>query len=137
ARGLLTTYSYDALNRNITMAYSDGTPSIERHYDGAVLGKGRFHFNYSGGNFSSGSNVEHMTIDSYDAVGRALTGRQAFKTNGIWSQNFSSQRAYDLTGHITSQTYPSGPTVNYTYKTGGKLSSAGRNLGGPSYACPD
>src|SRR5262249_16214582 len=137
SRPVTTSYAYDNLNRNTTVDYGDTTPDVERHYDGAVLGKGRFHFNYSGGNFTAGSNVEHTAIDNYDAVGRALAGRQAFKTNGVWSQDFSYQRAYDLAGHITSQTYPSGRTVNYSYNAGGKLSSAGGNLGGSSYTYAD
>ena len=119
------------------MDYGDATPDIERHYDWAVLGKGRFHYNYSGGNFSAGTIVEHTAIDNYDAMGQPLAGRQIFKTGGVWGQAFSSSRAYDLAGHITSQTYPSGRTVTYTYGAGGRLASAGGNLGGSTYTYAD
>ncbi|MEK7830883.1 MAG: RHS repeat-associated core domain-containing protein, partial [Acidobacteriota bacterium] len=132
ARGVVTTYAYDDINRSTTITYSDGTPSVERHYDGATNGKGRFHFNYSGGDFSNGANVEHTVVDSYDVLGRPLTGRQAFKTNGTWSQDFTSSRTYDLAGHILSQRYPAAPDriVNYAYGTDGRLSSFSGNLGG-------
>jgi YD repeat-containing protein len=38
ARNVTTGYSYDAINRNIYVSYTDGTPSVERHYDVATNG---------------------------------------------------------------------------------------------------
>ncbi|HEX3184145.1 MAG TPA: hypothetical protein VHQ94_05080, partial [Pyrinomonadaceae bacterium] len=70
ARGVVSIYAYDALNRNTTVDYSDTAsinPDIKRFYDGATNGKGRFWYFYSGGDASVGSNVEHTSIDSYDS----------------------------------------------------------------------
>ena len=74
ARGVVSTYVYDVLNRNTTVDYSNTAsinPDVKRFYDGATNGKGRFWYNYSGGDFSTGSNVEHTSIDSYDSLGRS------------------------------------------------------------------
>src|SRR5205085_1235024 len=54
ARDVVTNYGYDALNRNTTVRYVDSvlgpsnhTKDVDRHYDGAVNGKGRFwYFNW-------------------------------------------------------------------------------------------
>lgn len=137
ARGITTNYAYDRINRSTTITYTDSTPSVERHYDGATLGMGRFHYSYSGGNFSTGTTVEHTVIDSYDALGRPLTGRQLFKTGGTWGQTFNFSRSYDWAGHITQQAYPSSRTVNHTYNSGGRLASTSGNLGGTSYTYAD
>jgi len=45
ARGVVSTYVYDALNRNTTVDHSDTAsinPDVKRFYDGATNGKGRF-----------------------------------------------------------------------------------------------
>src|ERR1051326_2514229 len=106
ARGVVSNYTYDALNRNTTLDYSDTTsinPDVTRFYDGAVNGKGRFWYNYSNGDFSNGSNAEAMAIDSYDALGRPLVQRQLYKLNGTWNQTFQTTRVYNLAGGVTSQ----------------------------------
>jgi YD repeat-containing protein len=41
ARGIRATYSYDALNRNIDISYSDSTMEIGRAYDQTTNGRGR------------------------------------------------------------------------------------------------
>ncbi len=120
------TYSYDALNRNTTVDYSDTTtinPDITRFYDGATNGKGRFWYSYAGGTFTAGNTVEHTAIDNFDALGNPLIQRQLFKTNGSWSSTFQTQRTYSLAGAVTSQTYPSGRTVTYNYDNAGRMTS--------------
>ena len=131
-RGVVSTYAYDALNRNTTIDYSDTSsinPDVTRYYDGAINGKGRFWYNYAGGDFSNGSNVEHTAIDSYDALGRPTVQRQLFKVNGTWGTTYQTSRAYNLGGSVTSQTYPSGHTVSYSYDSAGRTSSLSGNLG--------
>jgi YD repeat-containing protein len=73
ARGVISTYVYDALNRNTTVNYSDTTsinPDITRVYDMATNGKGRLRESYAGGTETVGANVEHTKIVSYDTLGR-------------------------------------------------------------------
>ncbi|HKB66328.1 MAG TPA: RHS repeat-associated core domain-containing protein [Pyrinomonadaceae bacterium] len=124
ARNVTTTYAYDALNRNITVDYSDTTginPDITRLYDSATNGKGRLRQSYAGGNETVGANVEHTNIESYDVLGRPTDQRQRFKSNSVWSANFQTQRTYDLAGHVKTQSYPSGRTVTYNYDLAGRL----------------
>ena len=52
ARGVVSTYAYDALNRNTTIDYSDTIavdPDVSRSYDGATNGKGRLWSTEAGG----------------------------------------------------------------------------------------
>lgn len=132
ARGVVSTFVYDALNRNTTIDYSDTAsinPDVKWFYDGAINGKGRFWYFYKGGDFSVGSNVDHKAVDSYDALGNALVQRQLFKLNGTWSTTYQISRGYNLAGGVTSQTYPSGHTVSYTYDAAGRTASFTGNLG--------
>ena len=132
ARGVVSTYVYDVLNRNTTIDYSDTAsinPDVKWFYDGATNGKGRFWYFYKGGDASVGSNVDHKAIDSYDALGRPLVQRQLFKLNGTWSPTYKISRSYNLAGAVTSQTYPSGHTVSYTYDAAERTASFSGNLG--------
>jgi RHS repeat-associated protein len=133
ARGVVSSYAYDAFDRNITVDYSDTTsinPDVKRFYDGATNGKGRFWYFYTGGDFSTGSNVDHTAIDSYDALGKPLVQRQLFKFNGTWGPTYlTSRNSYNLAGGVRSQTYPSGHTVAYLYDSAGRTNSFTGNLG--------
>ncbi len=124
ARGVVSTYVYDALNRNTTVDYSDTVsinPDVKRFYDGATNGKGRFWYFYTGGDYYTGDNVDCTSVDSYDAVGRPLVQRQLFKLNGTWSPTYQVSRIYNRAGGVTSQTYPSGHSVAYNYDSAGRL----------------
>ena len=132
ARGVVITNVFDVLNRNTTTDYSDTAtinPDVNRFYDGAINGKGRFWYFYANGNFSSGSNVEHTSVDSYDALGRPLVQRQLFKVNGVWGQTYQTSRSYNRAGGVISQTYPSGHTIAYSYDAAGRTYSFSGNLG--------
>lgn len=124
ARGIVSTYAYDALNRNTTIDYSDTSsinPDVKRFYDGATNGKGRFWHFYKGGDASTGANVDHTAVDSYDALGRPLVQRQLFKLNNVWSPTYQISRTYNAAGGVTSQTYPSGHSITYNYDNAGRL----------------
>lgn len=116
-RGVITSYGYDALNRNMSVSCINdpaNTPAVTRSYDGATNGKGRLWKSQTSGDFPS-----LTTIDAYDALGRPGIQRQQF--GGSSGLSFTVQRAYDLAGHVLSQTYPSGHTVNYNYDQAGRL----------------
>jgi RHS repeat-associated protein len=132
ARGVISTYTYDALNRNTTIDHSSTAsinPDITRVYDTATNGKGRLCESYGGGTESSGANVEHTKVVSYDALGRPLDQRQRFKTSGVWSAEFQTQRGYNRVGTVTSQTYPSGRSVSYGYDAAARLETFSGTLG--------
>jgi RHS repeat-associated protein len=136
ARNVKTRYTYDALNRNTTARYSDGTRDVDRHYDGAVNGRGRLHyFNWDANNNARFDT--HLAVDEYDPMGRPLKYRQHFFAGGSPSPQFLVTRTYDKAGNVLSQTYPSGRTVNYGYDIAGRVNSFSGNLGdgvGRTYA---
>ena len=129
ALNVTTTYGYDTLNRMTTVRYTDGTKDIDRHYDGAINGKGRFYyFNWD----PNGNNTRfdtHLAVDQYDAMGRIVQYRQHFFTSGVASPQFLVTRAYDYVGHVTSQTYPSGHSVSYSYDIEGRFNGLSGNIG--------
>jgi RHS repeat-associated protein len=133
ARGVVSTYTYDAFNRNTSIDYSDTAsinPDVKSFYDGATNGKGRFWYFYKGGDFTAGSNVDHKAVDSYDALGRPLVQRQLFKVNGVWAPpTYQTTRGYNLAGDVISQTLPSAHTVDYLYDSAGRIRSFSGTLG--------
>ena len=124
ARNVSATFSYDALDRNTTADYSDATPDVFRRYDLSANGKGRLNQTWQ-----SGSTTSATYIDSYDSVGQPLVQRQKFETNSVWSGDYQVQRTYNLAGGVTSQIYPSGRTVNYTYDDAGRVATFTGNIG--------
>ncbi|MDQ3687364.1 MAG: carbohydrate-binding protein [Acidobacteriota bacterium] len=127
ARNVTSTYAYDNLNRNTTVRYSDTTPGINRLYDSATNGRGRFRANWTLSN--AGIYETHYAIDNYDAAGRPLDSRQYFYVNNVAGAAFSLQRTYDLAGNVLTQTYPSGRTVTYSYDAAGRPDAFTGNLG--------
>ena len=118
ARGITTTFSYDALNRLIAKAYSDGTPSSCYQYDSAAIGVGRLGNEWTqtgscptpvvvpGSGF-----LTLRSISSYDAMGRVLSEQQC-TPNAAGAGNcttsspnpFALSYVYDLAGNAMSYT---------------------------------
>lgn len=134
ARNIVAAYGYDGLNRNTTVTYANdpnNTPPVTRRYDGALSGKGRFWYSSVAGPTGS-----RTYVDEYDAAGRPKQQRQRFATlsdvgggeyldGQWWSPSYRMTRTYDLVGSITSQAYPSGHTVYYSYDDAGRLGDHG------------
>ncbi|HSE16491.1 MAG TPA: RHS repeat-associated core domain-containing protein [Pyrinomonadaceae bacterium] len=122
ARGVVTQNSYDALNRPTTVLYringqpDPNTGDIEHLYDNAAYGKGRLWLTYRWG-----AKPSHTAIGQYDAVGRVKQLYNLFGDGqGGWSVGYEVKRDYNRAGQVTSQTYPSGRTVDYSYDTAGR-----------------
>ena len=140
ARAIVTNYGYDALNRNTTVDYSD-TPTIgqdiQRYYDTATNGKGRLQKTVTNLLNSTGTTrIDSQTvINSYDNLGRVTSQTQGFKkADGNW-QNFTVLRnnnGYDLAGHVTSQSNPSGSYQYFQYNAGGHSLQSWGTLGADS-----
>ncbi|MGI8835346.1 MAG: PA14 domain-containing protein [Pyrinomonadaceae bacterium] len=134
ARGVVSTYGYDALNRNTSVSYGNdpaATPSVNRYYDGWRDGASQNIANSKGRLWqteTSGSSGSRTTINGFDALGRPTSESQQFYNNG-WSQAYTTQRGYNLAGGVSSQTYPSGRTVAYSYDSAGRTNSFTGNLG--------
>ncbi len=83
ARGVTSTYTYDGLNRNTLVDYSDATPDSYRQYDLAINGKGRINQVWQ-----SGTSTSATYVDQYDALGRPVIQRQRYETAGVWSGSY-------------------------------------------------
>jgi RHS repeat-associated protein len=123
ARGIVSAYGYDALNRNTEVAYTNdpaGTPDVVRAYDWATNGKGRIWKTET----AAGTSSSLTTIDAYDSLGRPLSMKQEFAAQfgqfTIW-KTYNLQRSYNLAGNVKTQTYPSGHTATYNYDQAGRL----------------
>jgi RHS repeat-associated protein len=122
ARGVVSTFVYDELNRNLSVVYSSdpaNTPAITRTYDVATYGKGRLRSTQT-----SGSTGSLTRIDTYDALGRPKIATQT-----LGSQNYSVSYTYDLAGHVKTINYPSGHTVTNNYDNAGRTLNFAGNLG--------
>jgi RHS repeat-associated protein len=110
ARGVTTTNVYDKLNRVTSRTYTDGTPEVSFIYDdpGVANSRGRL--------TSVSSSVSTYNYIAYDALGRVTSGAQI--TDG---QTYTMGYGYDLSGHLTRQTYPSGKVINTTYDPIGRV----------------
>jgi RHS repeat-associated protein len=135
ARGVVSSYSYDALNRNISVVYTNdpaGTPAVSRYYDGFRDGVNKNIPNSKGRLWqteTAGPAGSRTTVNSFDVLGRPASQSQQFYTNSAWSQSFTVQRTYNLAGLVLAQTYPSGHTVSYAYDQAGRTSSFAGTLG--------
>lgn len=122
ARGVQATFSYDALNRVTQISYSDSTPTAHYYYDSQTLPSGAPSYtktNTTGrllaATYGTGATGTYF---AYDAMGRVVTQKQV-----TGSTTYSLAYAYNSGGLLTSQTYPSGRTLNHSYDEGGRLSS--------------
>ncbi|HEY0545110.1 MAG TPA: RHS repeat-associated core domain-containing protein, partial [Pyrinomonadaceae bacterium] len=127
ARTFTTTYAYDVLNRNTSVTYSANanTPNIINSYDNTAVayGKGRLWRTETTGDAGA-----LVSINSFDAAGRSLSLSQQFKTGGVWSAPYTTQRSYYASGSTNAETYPSGHTVSYLYDDAGRLKTFSGNL---------
>ena len=143
ARNITTNYTYDALNRNTSVDYSNTAvnPDIARIYDNTnpgTNGKGRFWHDYAGGNCfhrPGGRTHRHRQLRcAWDARSPSVSFSRRM-ASGVAA--YSVCHAYDLAGNVKTLTYPSGRTVNYSHDQAGRLSSFSGNLGGSPYTYAD
>ncbi|HBB89635.1 MAG TPA: hypothetical protein DC047_18670 [Blastocatellia bacterium] len=134
-RGVVSTYAYDALNRNRSVSYDPAsTPAVNRYYDGWRDGASASpSIPNSLGRLwqteTSGAAGSRTTINGFDALGRPSSESQQFYASSAWGQAYTTQREYNLAGGITSQAYPSGRTVTYSYDNAGRATTFTGNLG--------
>jgi len=108
------TASYDRLNRIYSRDYSDSTPDVTFYHDGKGLA--------SAPEFSKGkttkvtSSVSETKNTSFDIFGRLLSHQQI--TDG---QTYSTGYAYNLSGGLIEETYPSSRVVKNTFDRNGDL----------------
>lgn len=132
ARGAHTTLSYDDLNRLTQVSYSDSTPTEHYYYDSQTLPSGApsssspdsYARGYATGRlvamtYGSGATGNYY---GYDANGQVTT---QFQLTGSTPAKYKLSYAYNYAGLLTSETYPSGRTLDQAYDAAGRLSSLG------------
>lgn len=114
ARGTMTNYTYDGLNRVTQRSYSGGTanaaPTVTYSYDtpGIANARGRLTCTIS--------SVSQANYAGYDAMGHGTSSSQ--QTTG---QTYSMSYEYDLAGNLKSEIYLTGRNIQHTFDTAGRL----------------
>lgn len=125
ARGVTTNLSYDALNRPTSKSYQNdpnGSAPVNYFYDSQSLSTGTppsFLRGSSTGRLVAvtyGTNSSEGDYYGYDVLGRPVL--QIQQTGGV---NYQSSAAYNVSGRLSSETYPSGHTLNFNYDQAGRL----------------
>ncbi|HEY0172370.1 MAG TPA: RHS repeat-associated core domain-containing protein [Pyrinomonadaceae bacterium] len=128
ARGVVTTYGYDALGRITSRAYSDSTPPVSYFYDGQALPEGApaFDRGLSVGRlvavtYGAGSTAGSYLGD-YDAMGRPRLSRQRTDTGTAEGmKTYEMAYGYDLAGNLRTEKYPSGKVFETSYDGAGRV----------------
>jgi RHS repeat-associated protein len=128
ARGVLTSYGYDTLNRLTSVAYNVGTsgvtatPSVSLTYGldsscNAAHGAGCIGQVIS---MTDGAGSENYTYNNF--------GQMTQLSKAIGTTTYPLIYAYNLAGELTSVTYPSGRVITQNLDNIGRLSSIVGNL---------
>ena len=107
ANGITATYTYDFLNRVTAATFPDPVDNMSYTYDEGITGTGRL----TGLTDPSGS-----TAFSYDNRGR-LVG----KASTVSGTSYPLSRTFTPGGRLSSFTYPSGRSIDYTRYTTGRV----------------
>jgi RHS repeat-associated protein len=118
ARGVITTYSYDTLNRPYQVIYNVGstgvpaTPTVTYTY-----GTTPAQFNNGRVITFATAGIETDTL-TYDLLGRTAS----VSKNVTGAKNYSLTYGYNLGNELATLTYPSGRVVTQNYDAIGRLS---------------
>ncbi len=122
ARGVLTTFTYDVINRLTQKAYSNlpasvvATTNVSYTYDQGANGKGKLTRVVDGSGQSD---------FAYDALGRLTS-----ETKTVGSTAYPILRSYDLLGRLKDLTYHDGDKAVYTYNAQGGIATVQLVSGG-------
>ena len=108
-RGIITTNTYDTLNRLSTVGYSDSTPGVTYTYGSSpTLFNNGLATGYTDGTGS--------TTYTYNKLGQVTNAAKL-----IGATTYNIQYAYNLAGELQTLTYPSGRVVTQNYDPIGRL----------------
>ncbi len=120
ARGFITTFTYDALNRPTKIAYSNGT-ATSFEYDGGTSGTANVK-----GRLTKISDESGNTLFTYDTLGHLLSKKATIGSGSgaiILTTSYTYGTTGSATGKLTSLTYPSANRLNYSYDVNGRVNS--------------
>lgn len=125
ARGVVTSYVYDALNRVTQRSYStpNGTPGVGVLANYQATPNVSYFYDDVNVPFSKGrltkvtSSISETRYNAFDNLGRVLSSSQV--TDG---QTYNFTYTYNLSGALIEQTYPSGRVVKNVLESDGDLS---------------
>jgi RHS repeat-associated protein len=117
ARGVITTYSYDTLNRPYQTSYNVGTTGVSATPT-VTYSYGTNASQYNNGRLLTLTDGLGTTTNTYDNLARVTQVQHVI--NGT-TYNIGYQ--YNLAGEVASLTYPSNRVVQKSYDAVGRLSS--------------
>jgi RHS repeat-associated protein len=130
ARGVITTYNYDSVNRLTNVSYNVGSTGVPATST-VTLSYGTSSTSNNNGRLvtmTDGAGSENYTYD--------ILGRTTKLDKTIYGTTYTTQYAYNLASELVSVTYPSGRVVQPGYDAIGRLSalSATMNSVNTTYA---
>jgi RHS repeat-associated protein len=125
ARGITSTYAYDAENRLTSKTYSDSTPAAHYYYDEASVTVGGTPYAITNGKgrltHTSAASGNAVTVHSYDSAGRPQDLWQCTPYNCSNSSIWNVHYTYDEAGDVTSWQHPAGYTFTNTISTAQRI----------------
>jgi RHS repeat-associated protein len=128
ARGAVTNYTYDTLNRLTQVSYSvpsgvASTPTVVYQYDNnqasATTGL-LMSVLIGGGATNAGGSEENY---SYDSLGRISTLQRRINVSPSVIRSYTSSYQYNSAGQVKQITYPSGRLIQPSYDNVGRMSA--------------
>lgn len=147
ARNVSGHFEYDSLNRVTRRWYNGSNLSTSTtHYspalpaDVAATDEVKFYYDTQSlpagaPSYTRGSAVGRLVAQTYgsgsngDYFAYDVLGRPTLKIQQTGTVNYQMSAAYNLSGALTTLTYPSGHTVTNTFDQAGRLITLGGNLG--------
>ena len=128
---IVTSYSYDALNRETVRTYSNADPTITTAFDqSACLGLTACQNIGHATSITDGAGSESWAYQTDPANLRSVHVNQRTTSN----ITKTSKYYFDLVANLTSITYPTGRVVNYTYDAANRPATAADSANGITYA---
>jgi len=137
ARGVVSSFTYDALNRITSKSSNDGITRYQEYiYDGSG-GVGwstpaAFLPNAIGRLSHTSDDIHIASFFGYDAMGRMTLKADCLQTDCSYSDAQSA--TYDLAGNMSSLTYPDGRVVDQVFDSAGRLAKVSNRAAGSTPA---
>jgi|GEM_PF-2345810 len=123
ARGVITNYTYDPLNRLYQASYNVGTSGVPATAT-VTYTYGTSAASHNNGRLIGLTDGTHIDAYGYDVLGNVSSVGQT-----LAAQTYTTQYQYNEAGLVTRMTYPSGMYLNQAYANTGQLASLTESSG--------